>query len=113
MYYAFVYPYLHYCNEVWGNAYSTNLNRLVVLQKRVIRIITKAESRAHTPPIFSELRILKFNCINKYLIGQFIFRFHRSMLPSAFDCMFILNTNVHGYETRQQLPCSNSSYQLS
>ena len=27
MYYAFIYPYLHYCNEVWGNAYSTNLNR--------------------------------------------------------------------------------------
>jgi hypothetical protein len=26
LYYALVYPYLHYCNIVWGSTYVTNLN---------------------------------------------------------------------------------------
>ena len=35
LYYAFIYPYLMYCNNVWGNACSVYLNKLNVLQKRL------------------------------------------------------------------------------
>ena len=41
LYYALVYPYHQYCITVWGSTYLTNLNSLVMLQKRVIRIIAK------------------------------------------------------------------------
>ena len=33
LYYAFTYPYLMYCNHVWGNACLVYLNKLNVLQK--------------------------------------------------------------------------------
>ena len=33
LYYTFIYPYLSYCNHVWGNTHSTQLSRLVLLQK--------------------------------------------------------------------------------
>ena len=36
LYYALVYPYLQYCITAWGSTYATNLNHLVILQKRVI-----------------------------------------------------------------------------
>ena len=37
LYYSLVYPYLYYCTIVRGSTYPSNRNRLVLLQKRVIR----------------------------------------------------------------------------
>ena len=41
LYYRLAYPYLLYCVSVWGSTYPTNLNRFLLLQKRVVRTITK------------------------------------------------------------------------
>ena len=35
MYFTFIYPYLIYCIEVWGNANETQLTTLVKIQKKV------------------------------------------------------------------------------
>ena len=35
LYYSFIYPYLNYCNQVWGNAYITNLKLKVLMQKHI------------------------------------------------------------------------------
>ena len=35
LYYYFLYPYLCHCNHVWGSTYITNLQKLIVLQKRL------------------------------------------------------------------------------
>ena len=45
VYYSFIYPYLIYCNLIWGCTYKTNLQRLVILQNRIVRIISHAKSR--------------------------------------------------------------------
>ena len=45
LYHTFVYPYLHYCIHVWGKAYNTHLNDLVVLQNKAIRIISGVPPR--------------------------------------------------------------------
>ena len=53
LYICLVYPSLHYCIIVWGSTYKTNLRRLLSLQKRVIRIISKiATFDSHSDPIF-------------------------------------------------------------
>jgi hypothetical protein len=39
LYFAFVYPYFNYCITIWGSTYPSNLNRLILLQKKVIRIL--------------------------------------------------------------------------
>ena len=33
-------PYISYCSEIWGNTYPSNVNCLVVLQKRAIRLLS-------------------------------------------------------------------------
>ena len=33
LYLTLTYPYFNYCNLIWGTAYITNLNPLIVLQK--------------------------------------------------------------------------------
>ena len=48
LYYTLIYPYLTYCTTVWSSAYVTNLNRIFLLQKRAVRIITNSDFRAHS-----------------------------------------------------------------
>ena len=35
MYFTFIYPYLIYCIEVWGNAHQTHLDPLIKIHKKV------------------------------------------------------------------------------
>ena len=57
LYYSLVYPYLYYCACVWGLTYHSNLKRLVTLQRRAVRTISRSAFDAHTDPIFKSLRV--------------------------------------------------------
>ena len=70
LYYSLVYPYLIYCVSVWGSTYQSNLNWIIVLQKKIIRIISKVSFDAHTGVFFKEQEILKFSGIYLYKIGE-------------------------------------------
>ena len=100
LYYALVYPYLQYCVTVWGSTYSTNLNRLVLLQKRVIRIIDKQDFGVHTSPIFKELKILKLEDIYLFNLGKFIYQYKHNLLPDCLECPLLTVDQVHNYNTR-------------
>ena len=66
LYFSLVYPYLCYCVGVWGSTYPSNpLKRVVTLQKRAIRIISRSKFDAHTDPLFKELNMLKLDSIIK------------------------------------------------
>ena len=67
LYYALVYPYLIYCNLIWGNTYKTRIQRLVSIQKKIMRLITFKFYLEHTEPIFRDLEILSIEQINCYL----------------------------------------------
>jgi len=70
LYYSFIYPYLIYGIEVWGNSTNTNLNQLFKIQKKAIRIITLKFSkfREHTGPKFK----ITYNFKNLYAPDQFV-----------------------------------------
>ena len=100
LYYSIIYPYLEYCNFVWASTYSSNLCRIVLLQKRAIRILNKSEFHAHTDPLFKKINILKFEDIRLLQLGQFMYCHKNSLLPKSFNSMFVLNNQVHTYDTR-------------
>ena len=99
LYYSMIYPYLYYCNIVWGSTYKTNLHRLVILQKRVVRIIIKSNFDAPSDPIFKEFHLLKFDDIHSVKLGKFMYSYKNSLLPSKFKNAFILNNQTHSYNT--------------
>ena len=102
LYFSMIHPYLQYCSLVWSSTYPTNLSRLVVLQKRVVRIINKSDFLAHTSPIVKELHLLKLQDIRILQIYQFIFSFENKKLPYKFQEMFTLNSQIHNYNTRSK-----------
>ena len=114
MYYSFIYPYLTYCNHIWGSASISILNRLFILQKKAIRIICGAKRRDPTDPLFLRLKLLPLYDINTFLIGQFMYRVFHKKVPCLFDNYFMLNCVYHSYETRQRymyhLPTVRTEY---
>ena len=58
-YYALVYPYLIYGNLIWGNTYKKRLEKLMNIQKKIIRLMTFKSYTKHSEPLFNEFLILK------------------------------------------------------
>ena len=100
LYYALIHPYLSYGNIAWGNTYSTRLQPIRRLHKKIIRLITFSKFSDHTSPLFRELSILPLDDINNEAIALFMFRYFNNMLPSSFNDFFCLNKDVHRYNTR-------------
>ena len=58
LYYSLVYAFLTYCNVAWSSTYCSNLNCMYLLQKRLVRLIIKADYLANTAPLFNLLKVL-------------------------------------------------------
>ena len=54
-----VYRYLIYDCNIWGLTSEENLNKIEVLQKKCLRIITFADFNSHTNPLSMNLKLLK------------------------------------------------------
>jgi len=100
LYYTLVYPHLSYCNILWGNAHNVHINRLFMLQKKVLRLITKSDYLSHTTPIFRGLKILTVFDIYKLQLGIFVFKCFHELLPTTFMSFFNLNNQFHSHNTR-------------
>ena len=100
LYSTLVYPYLTYCNTVWSSTYKNNLSRIFLLQKRIVRIMTNSEIRAHTAPLFTELKILDIYNLNAFYIAKFMFVYHNNSLPPSFYNLFVTSHEIHDYNTR-------------
>ena len=113
LYYSFIYPYLTYCNIVWGTACVSNLEKLQMLQKKVVRIIAGVKPRDHTDPLFREYGLLKFSEINTFLTGRFMFKVFNQNIIDIFQELFERNSDIHSYATRQasdyHLPLVNTN----
>ena len=84
LYYSFAYPYFMYCNHVWGNNYPTNLEKLVLVQKKLVRIITYSPFRAHSEPLLYADRLLTVTDINEYVVGMFMYQWVNENFPRIF-----------------------------
>ena len=93
-------PYLYFRNLALGGTYKTNLQRIVILQKRAVRIVNNSTYDANTGPIFKKLELLKLHDIHLFELGFFMFSFKNSILPSKFNNLFLMNSQIHNYNTR-------------
>ena len=100
LYNSMILSHLSYCNIVWGNCASYLLQKLFVLQKRAIRVITKSNYLAHTKELFLKLNILDVYSINNFQISVFMYSFTKELLPEIFKDYFTYNSDVNSYQTR-------------
>ena len=91
LYYSLIYPYLIYCNLIWGSTFETHLRSLIILQKRANRVINKVHYLEHTSPLFFSNKILKLLDIVKYRQAVYMYK-----NPSTHE------TPSHSYSTRNR-----------
>ena len=65
-----------------------------------------------------ELKLLKFHDIHLFQLGFFMFSLKNSTLPSKFNNLFLINSQIHNYNTRNahlfRLPlCRTNTRQFS
>src|SRR6218665_1109847 len=86
LYYSLVYPYIAYCG--WASNYKTRLARLIILQKRALRLVTKSCYGCYTKDLFSLHRILTIEQIQLLKTGIFMFCCKHDLLPKTFADYF-------------------------
>ena len=89
LYSTLVLPYINNGILAWGNANKSDLNRLLLIQKKAIRIVTNSGFRSHTNALFLENNILKISDLYLFQLGQFMFKLNRNDLPDIFQDMFL------------------------
>ena len=99
LYYTLIYPYLSYCNIVWGHNFKSYLHN-ITLQKRAVRIICHLPYYAGTQLSFRHHKILSLENINKYQIFLYMFRLHNKLLPKAISIDLQTGTEIHSHYTR-------------
>ena len=96
IYYSLIYPLMTYCNSLWGNCAASHIKPLIVLQKKLVRVMTRSDFRCHTAPLFESLNLLNVKQINKYFSLLYV---HRNLFPATPNSIFRHYDNL-SYPTR-------------
>ena len=100
LYYSFVFPYLIYCNHIWGSSYKSNMSKLQVLKNKAVRITTDSNTRSNIDAMFKESGLLNLKDIKVYLVGKFMYNVYHEKVLGVFKGSFVYNYQVHEHNTR-------------
>ena len=100
LYNTLILPHLSYNLLAWGSASYTDIAKLLVLQKKAVRIINNTPYNEHSDPLFKKCNILKVTDLYKYQACLFYFKCCKYTVPSYFCNFFTVGSDVHNYNTR-------------
>ena len=98
IYFAIFDSHLSYCCLVWAQNFSS-IKRILILQKKAVRIINFQPRNSHTSPLFKQNFILKFQdkiCLENIL---FVSKSLNNLSPSIFNTWFSFSSDQRNYET--------------
>ena len=102
IYHSLIYPYFNYCNLIWGSAASSYLQPLTLMQKKCIRIISKAGYYDHTEPLFKDQNVLTVPKMFDYNCTKFIYKCYNNKNYANFKNKLVMNSDIHSYNTRSK-----------
>lgn len=88
VYNSLVRSHLEYGILAWGFATNKRMKKIVKMQKKAVRNVTKSSFTAHTDPMFGKQKILKFKDLAEFNAKTFMYKHFYSKLPKSFDSLF-------------------------
>ena len=89
LYSTLVLPYINYGILAWGNSSKSQLDRLSITQKRVMRIIgNKPRLTPSNKIVLFENKVLKLNYLFYYQLGCLMYQARVHELPQVLQSMF-------------------------
>ena len=92
VYYAMFYSHRIYGCNICGLTSEEILNKIEVLQKKCLRIMTFSDFNSHTNPLFINLKLLKLNELIKLHQLKLVFEFYEQVIPTA---LFTFSSDMH------------------
>ena len=96
-----------YCSIIQSNlnysllAWGFECDRLIKLQKKIIRIICSSKYNAHTEPLFKTLKLLKLTDMMKLNTLKFYYKLKDGKVPAYFESYKVLSqVDIHNRNTR-------------
>ena len=100
LYYSLFHSFLSYGIAVWGFTYKSYFQKLFVLQKKIIKVMTFNKQTAHSTPIFATIQLLKIDDIRQLQLLTFVYDCLNKLAPTYFHHYFVKCSQVHSYSTR-------------
>jgi hypothetical protein len=101
IYFAYINSHLLYCISIWGNAALYLLNKLLVMQKKAIRLIVNTHYLAHVKPIALELNILLLPDLYAYLCAINMYKVVNNLNALSTLKCFVRCVSVHNTSRSQ------------
>ena len=106
-----------YAILVWGSANDTELEKILILQKKAVRMMLFKDQYPQIPgplnpsdPLFTELGILKIHDVFKLHVSKFIYDCLSHSTPSMFWNWFMYNFHIHSYNTTSNSTINMKNY---
>ena len=109
IYFALIHSHISYGQYLWG--YMND--KISILQKKAVRIITHSNRLTHTSPIFKSLKVLKFGDMLQLQEIKFFFQLEHNMLPGYFEDFVSHFTRNEFHHTRLTMVLTPVYYRLS
>ena len=100
IYYALFFSHLNYSCQIWGQNFNHNVERMFILQKRCLRLITFSDFNAPSSKIFARLNLLKVSDLIKLRNVVLVHDILNNKCPIRVSNIFSLNHYQHGHQTR-------------
>ena len=101
LYQTLVNPYISYCNLVWALPHeTTNLNKILRIQKKYCRIITFSKFNEHSRPLFVKLSFLSVYDTYKYQLLIHVYKEVKNISPVGSQ-YYVENSAIHKHYTSQ------------
>ena len=91
LYFAFIHSQMAYGIEVYGNTFSSYLNKLIILNNKILRILQNAPRETHVADLYITFNTLTLlPNLHKFHILLFMHKFfyHNELLPNIFSSYF-------------------------
>ena len=100
IYHAIFSSHLMYGCQIWTQKLISVTDKISILQKNAIRILTFSDFKAHSEPLFKQLNILKFKDNIVLQNCMFVYDYLKGNLPNSFDDAFNRVDECHSIGTR-------------
>ena len=78
-----------------GITSNENLDKIVKLQNKCVRILTFSDFRSHANPLFTDLKILKVNDVIKLEQLKLAYQYCNNLIPVDLRSLFKCSSEVH------------------
>ena len=99
VYFAVFHPHLQYVIGIWGQAHTSYLDRIRVLQNKAIRILSSVGHMTRLAPLYKNLNILRVDDLCTYELAKIVHKTFHHNRPD-FNKHFTCSSSVHSYGTR-------------